>query len=77
LDPRAQVSNERHPKEHALPLFTTSLAIDDPKPLSFFASNQSRSPYETNIEYPLNSIQYEENLTIYIYVPLIVLIKLV
>jgi hypothetical protein len=30
LDPTAQFSNERLPKEHALPLFTTSLPIDDP-----------------------------------------------
>ncbi len=50
LDPTAQFSNERLPKEHALPLFTTSLAIDDPKPINSCPSNQSRSPYETNIE---------------------------
>ncbi len=56
LDPTAQFSNVRLPKEHALPLFTTSLAIDDPKPINSCPSNQSRSPYETNIEYPINTI---------------------
>jgi hypothetical protein len=76
LDPRPQFSNERLPKEHALPLFTTSLAIDHPKPINSCPSNQSRSLNETNIEYPLSSIQYEENLTRYIYVPSIVFIRL-